>query len=195
VLPAFLGPERSEALHELGLLTWIEQHRPLLSTILFFRPEYGFDLLVSGLVRLSRRYPSFGCLVMGSGEQLAEAEKRVLDSGLKDNILLLGDVDHEICLALLSRCDVFLRPTLADGDSISVREALSLGIPTVASRVGTRPAGTILFQSGDVDELLASIDLALTVERGGRLPSLGCMDRLLEIYRNADGSKGSACLN
>lgn len=182
VLPAFLRTERDEAASESGLLTWIERHRPLFSTVLFFRPEYGFDLLVTGLTRFSRLHPSFGCLVMGSGEQRVEAEERIRDAGLEESILLLGDVDHETCLALLSRCDVFLRPTLADGDSISVREAVSLGIPAVASRAGTRPAGTILFSPGDVDEMLAAIDLALTVERGNCSPSPGCMDRLMEIY-------------
>ena len=70
-------------------------------------------------------------------------------------------MDHEACLALISACDVFLRPTLEDGDSISVREALSLGVPVVASRVGTRPAGAILFQPGDVEEMVAKIELAM----------------------------------
>ena len=89
-------------------------------------------------LRLSCLYPSVGCLVMGSGEQRAEAEERIREAGLEENILLLGDVTHDACLALMSACDVFLRPTLEDGDSISVREALSLGVPVVASRVGTR---------------------------------------------------------
>jgi glycosyltransferase involved in cell wall biosynthesis len=181
-------------------VAWIEQHRPLFSTVLFFRPEYGFDLLVAGLARMRCRYPSFGCLVMGSGEQRAEAEKRVRNAGLEQSILLLGDVDHETCLALMSACDVFLRPTIEDGDSISVREALSLGVPVVASRVGMRPSGAILFRPGDVDEMLAKIELAMAVKRGGQssagdLAAGTCMDRLMEIYREVDRSEGSLCLN
>ena len=168
--------------------------------MLFFRPEYGFDLLVAGLARMRCRYPSFGCLVMGSGEQQAEAEKRVREAGLEENILLLGDVDHEACLALMSVCDLFLRPTLEDGDSISVREALSLGIPVVASRAGARPAGTILFDSGDVEEMLTKIELAMAVKKvdqssAGGLAAGTCMGRLMEIYRQVDGSEGSLCLN
>ena len=200
VLPAFLGTEKSEVSPESGLVAWIEQHRPLFSTVLFFRPEYGFDLLVAGLARMRCRYPSFGCLVMGSGEQRAEAEKRVRNAGLEESILLLGDVDHEACLALMSACDVFLRPTIEDGDSISVREALSLGVPVVASRVGMRPSGAILFRPGDVDEMLAKIELAMAVKRGGQssagdLAAGTCMDRLMEIYREVDRSEGSLCLN
>jgi glycosyltransferase involved in cell wall biosynthesis len=195
VLPAFLCAEGREVTLESELRAWIERHQPLFSIVLFFRPEYGFNLLVAAIARLKCTYPSLGCMVMGSGEQLAEAERRIQETRLEDNILLLGDVDHDACLASMSASDVFLRPTLEDGDSISVREALSLGIPVVASRVGTRPAGVILFHPGDVDDMVAKIELALVARRGDRAQTVGCMDRLMEIYRQVDGSEGSLCLN
>lgn len=195
VLPAFLGAERSDASPGRDVLTWIGQHRPLFSTVLFFRPEYGFGLLIAGLARLKRLHPFVGCLVMGSGEQRAEAERLICEAGLESNVLPLGDVDHDACLALMSVCDVFLRPTLKDGDSISVREALSLGVPVVASRVGMRPAGAILFQPGDVDDMVARIGEALALKKERQPRGTGCMDRLMEIYRQVDGSEGSLCLN
>jgi len=40
VLPAFLGTELAEALEEPGLCKWLDRHRPVFSTVLFFRPEY-----------------------------------------------------------------------------------------------------------------------------------------------------------
>ena len=195
VLPAFLGAQNSPVAREPGLEAWIRSHSPLFSTVLFFRPEYGFDLLIAGLARLRRRYPASGCMVMGSGEQREEAEKRVRDAGLEACVLLLGDVNHEACLELISACDVFLRPTLEDGDSISVREALSLGVPVVASRVGTRPAGAMLFNAGDVDEMVATVELALAVERANPPQVAGCAAILIEIYRRVDGSEGSLCVN
>jgi glycogen(starch) synthase len=196
VLPAFLSNQSPEVSPEPKLLAWIGRYRPLFSTALFFRPEYGFELLVACLARLSCIYPTFGCLVMGSGEQRAEAEKRVREAGLEASVLLLGDVKHETCLALMSVSDVFLRPTLEDGDSISVREALALGVPVVASRVGTRPAGAILFDPGDLEGMFAAIELALAVKRG-RQPTaaVGCAERLMQIYRQVDGSEGGICLN
>jgi glycosyltransferase involved in cell wall biosynthesis len=145
-----------------GLFAWLERHRPVLSTTLFFRPEYGFDRLVEGIARLRTQYPALGCLVMGSGEQSVEASERVRDAGLENDVLLLGDVDHDTCLALMRRSHVFVRATLEDGDSISVREALALGVPVVASRVGSRPPGAILFHPGDVDDMLSKVDLACT---------------------------------
>jgi glycogen(starch) synthase len=182
-VPACLKTERPHVTIEPLLRAWIGRHRPLFSTALFFRPEYGFHLLVAGLAQLRGRYPSFGCLVMGSGEQRADAEKWVHETGLEDNVLIVGDVTHDVCLTLMSISNVFLRATLEDGDSISVREALALGVPVVASRVGMRPDGVILFQPGNVEEMVSKIEMALAVEKAGDSPAVGCMDRLMDIYR------------
>jgi glycosyltransferase involved in cell wall biosynthesis len=183
VVPAWLRTERTVVSLDPSILAWIGRHQPLLSTALFFRPEYGFDLLATAIARLRLRYPSVGCLVMGTGERRNEADRRIRETGLEENVLMLGDVHHDACLALMSASDVFVRPTLEDGDSISVREALSLGVPVVASRTGTRPSGAILFQPGDVEEMLSQVELAMTVKRDGEAPAAGCMDRLMEIYQ------------
>jgi glycosyltransferase involved in cell wall biosynthesis len=199
VLPAFVGTGGLEQPLDPQLVTWMERHRPLLSTVLFFRPEYGFDLLIAALAELRRRHPAFGCLVMGSGDQRAEAEEQVDRAGLHENVLFLGDVEHDACLALMSMCDVFVRPTREDGDSISVREALSLGVSVVASRAGVRPSGAILFQTGDAQDLEDKLQSAVTGNRPAQppatSPATGCMNRLLEIYAQVDGSEGALCLN
>ena len=165
VTPAFLALERKPVTMDAELAAWIEQHRPLLSTALFFRPEYGFDLLVDAMARLRERHPDVGCVVMGTGEQSAAAARQVVERDLEDHVLLAGDVDHDTCLALMSESDAFIRPTLEDGDSISVREALDLNVPVVASRVGTRPPGAILFHPGDVEDLLSKLEFALAHRR------------------------------
>ena len=197
MVPAYLMTERPEASLDPSILVWIGRHQPVLSTTLFFRPEYGFDLLATAVARLSLRYPSVGCLVMGSGEQREQAERRIHEMGLEENVLMLGDVNHDTCLALMSASDVFVRPTLEDGDSISVREALALGVPVVASDIGTRPAGAILFQRGDVGEMLSKVELAMATKRDPGVPAADCMNRLMEIYQQVRGysSEESLCLN
>jgi glycosyltransferase involved in cell wall biosynthesis len=71
---------------------------------------------------------------------------------------LAGDLDHQMCLALMGRSNVFVRPTFRDGDSISVREAVALGVPVVASNVGTRPDGVCVFEAGDVNGLVRAVE-------------------------------------
>ncbi len=160
VAPAFVNEGSADSSIDQQLCEWISQHRPLLSSALFFRPEYGFELLLNAVRRLRSEHPALGCLVMGSGEQFNQAAHLVREAGLENDVLLLGDVSHGTCLALIARSDVFVRPTFEDGDSISVREALALGVPVVASRVGSRPPGTILFDPGDLEDLITRIAVA-----------------------------------
>jgi glycosyltransferase involved in cell wall biosynthesis len=151
ITPAFLPIETPDLAVPKDIEIWMERHSPVMTATMFFRPEYGFDVLVRAVVRLRERYPEIGCLVMGSGENRSEADALITESGAGDSLYLAGDVHHELCLALISRSSVFVRPTFRDGDSISVREALALGVPVVASNVGARPSGTIVFEPGSVD--------------------------------------------
>jgi len=161
VAPAFLPVETPNVAIPREIQNWIACHSPLLSTAMFFRPEYGFELLVEALFQLRKTHRDLGCVVMGDGESREESLSLVRRAGLKDAILLVGDVDHDVCLALMAGSDVFVRPTFMDGDSISVREALALGVPVVASNVGTRPKGTRLFQPGNVPGLVEELSKAL----------------------------------
>lgn len=165
---------------------------PLLSTVLFFRPEYGLEVLLDALARLRSSHPALGCLVMGGGDGEAEAEARrqVVARGLDEAVVFTGDLPHPLCRALIARSDLFVRPTLADGDALSVREALALGVPVVASDAGHRPPGTVLFARGDAAGLARRIEELLDPAVAGEgapcaeAPN-GAAERLLAIYLDA----------
>jgi glycosyltransferase involved in cell wall biosynthesis len=167
IAPAFLPFEAPVIPVPPDIEGWLNQHSPVIATTMFFRPEYGFELLVETVERLRVRYPKVGCLVMGSGENRDEASALLMSRGLMEAMFLAGDLDHDICLALMSRSDVFVRPTFRDGDSISVREAVALNVPVVASNVGTRPENVFLFEPGDVNGLTTQLERALLVHAGG----------------------------
>src|SRR5437867_3409865 len=77
ILPAFVPRQPSAVPLGRDLEEWIGAHSPVLSTTLFFRPEYGFDLLVRALALLRARHPDVGCLVMGSREGMESEKARV----------------------------------------------------------------------------------------------------------------------
>ena len=158
IVPAFLPIELPEVTLPAEIDSWLRQHSPVMASTMFFRPEYGFELLVEAVARLRAQHPQCGCLVMGTGEDREAASRLVANRQLTDAIYLAGDLDHQMCLALMGRSDVFVRPTFRDGDSISVREAVSLGVPVIASNVGTRPEGVVVFKAGDVDGLVSAIE-------------------------------------
>ncbi len=156
VVPAFLAPRVAKG--EGMAVDRLQGRSPILATAVFFRPEYGFDLLVEAIDQLRVRYPQIACLVIGSGERQEYAEMLVRRRGLQQSIIFLGNVDHEKCLSLISQADLFVRPTLVDGDASSVREALAMGTRVVASDAGYRPPGVVLFRKGDAVDLAAKIE-------------------------------------
>jgi glycosyltransferase involved in cell wall biosynthesis len=168
VKPAFMPVSREESAVPEQLDRWMNRHPMFLSVTLSFRPEYGFDFLIDALSRLNRTYPELGCLVMGGGEDRTAAEELVRARRLGENVFLAGDLDHQLCLTAISRSTAFVRPTFRDGDSISVREAMSMGVPVVASNVGTRPDGTLLFEAGDIEALIGQVEDALSTRDEGR---------------------------
>ncbi len=126
---------------------------------------------------------------MGDSESRPVGQKLIQDSGLDEQMFAIGDVTHEACLAIIARSDLFVRPTLSDGDAISVREAIAMDTPVVASDVVARPEGTLCFKTGD-----ATLDLALKISSllSGAIPApAACPElktagngihRLLELY-------------
>ena len=161
IKPAFIPVEPPQVPIPAEIQNWVDRHSPIMTSTLFFRPEYGFELLLEAFRVLKQRHPGIGCLAMGSGENRDDAAALAASYGLGSSVFLAGDLDHELCLSLISRSAVFVRPTFRDGDSISVREAVALGVPVVASDVGTRPESVRLFEPGDVDEFVKQVEEAL----------------------------------
>jgi glycosyltransferase involved in cell wall biosynthesis len=166
ISPAFSTVEPPRVLLPREIEAWADQHSPVIAATMFFRAEYGFDLLVEAASRLRSRHPRLGCLVMGTGENCPQASDLLARRRLTEVVRLAGDLDHDLCLALIARSTVFVRPTFCDGDSISVREALAFGVPVVASKVGTRPEGVLLFEAGDVNGLVQQLERVLAAAGG-----------------------------
>jgi glycosyltransferase involved in cell wall biosynthesis len=179
IKPAYEPVQRIECVVPEHLNRWMSGHPVFLSVTLSFRPEYGFELLMDAVSRLKRKHPGLGCLVMGTGEDRFAAQELIHKNRLDETVFLAGDLDHQLCLTAISRSAAFVRPTFRDGDSISVREAIALGVPVVASNVGTRPAGTLLFEAGNIEGLVRQVEAVLA-------PS-GCDARAKSLAPEAAG--------
>ena len=158
VVSPFLGAVRGSKEAPAAALAARQRFSTVLSCALAPGPQYGEEVLLEALQILLSRGVRVGALVFGPGTLDPAFSRRLGSRGLLDTVVPLGELDHETSLATIEGSTIFLRPTLADGDSLSVREALGLGIDVVASDASPRPPGTAVFRSGDAAHLAARIE-------------------------------------
>ena len=182
------GPETRVPEH---LRNFFQSHRPVLITVGLLEPEYDLPLQIEVLGRVHKRFPNAGLLIVGSGSLEGELRERIKARPYAKDILLCGDVEHAVTLRVMSESQALLRTTLYDGDSISVREALHLGVPVIATDNGMRPEGVELIPPSDLDALHLAIEKSLT-EGGGPRPRRKeaadeNVEAVLEFYRELLG--------
>ena len=74
------------------------------------------------------------------------------------SVHLIADTANKLStLRAMLECDVLLRTTLYDGDSVSVREALYIGTPVIATDNGMRADGIHLVPAGDAAKLCDAV--------------------------------------
>jgi len=168
VIPAF-SLDVANARPDERIEAHFRAHAITISCAGFFRELYGLDLAIRAVTRLRSSYPNIGLVIMGDLSGSAPYADLISQEGLNDRVLLCGNVDHDACLAIIRQSAVFMRPTYYDGDSISVREALALGTPVVASDTEFRPTGVTLFKKGNLDDLVEKLGRVL--ERRSQSPA------------------------
>jgi glycosyltransferase involved in cell wall biosynthesis len=177
-IPALL-PER--------LTVFLDSHKPVLLTVGLLEPEYDLSLQIEALGKVRERFPNVGLIIAGSGSIESDLRRQIDNRPYAAHVLLFGDMPHPVTLETIRRCDVFLRTTLYDGDSISVREALHLGAPVIASDNGMRPPGVRLIPSSNPAALAEMIE-AVLARPALRQPTGGSgeenIEAVLAVYRH-----------
>jgi glycogen(starch) synthase len=177
VIPAFLGVPQSAELAPLdrGL---IRDFCPLLVAVAGGEedPERGLAIVLRAVQQLVALIPDLGVVLMGW--EVGPKTRPLIDQlGLAGRAVCLGEVAHDRCLAFIRAGDVVVRSTFADGDAITVREALAFGVPVVASDTDFRPEGVTLFRKGDVADLVAKLKQVLGAPGAGRSAPLASHDQ------------------
>ena len=161
VAPAFSASALPLPLPPPGLAAIRARHRPLLAATLAPGAEYGAETLVAAFRLLQRSMPSAGLVVYGPAARSPSLAARFARWHLTPSVSCYGDLGRAAALGVVHAADVLVRPTLTDGDALSVREALALGRRVVASDVAPRPRGVVLFRSGDPSALARAVEIAL----------------------------------
>lgn len=95
--------------------------------------------LIEAFVMLCRRYPEHALrlILVGDGPMRTTLEQQVAATGLANQIWFAGD--RADVPALMSKMQVFVLPSLAEGISNTFLEAMASGLPVIATNVGGNP--------------------------------------------------------
>lgn len=120
-------------------------------------PEKGVHTLLDALRPLPRRRR----LVIAGGSSYSQDYIAELRRNAWDDVLFLGNVDHDTVAELLSNCYAYVLPSTMEGLSIGLLEALSHGSCIVATDIPENrevigDAG-LTFRPGDVETLRAHL--------------------------------------
>lgn len=101
--------------------------------------------------------------IVGSGEQYERLAALVDDLGLGDRVRLTGYVPRERLADHYNAADIFVLPSISESFGQVLLEAMSTGLPVVASRVGGIPevvehgAGGLLIEPGSREAIVGAI--------------------------------------
>lgn len=156
--------------------------RPILLCPARLVPIKGHGYLLDAAARLAARGIGFELWLAGDGPERDTVQRRIGELGLGDRIRLLDTVPHAELLAMYRerQVDCVVLPSLHEGLSVALVEAMAYGVPVVATAVGgvpellERDAG-LLVPPRDVDALedalarvLGSMTLRAELARAGR---------------------------
>ncbi len=114
---------------------------PQLLVVASVTPRKGHDVLIRSLARLRTR--RWSCVCAGSLERatgfVREVTAAVAETGLVDRIRFVGECDDTVLGALYDTSSIFVLPSRYEGYGMVLTEALSHGLPIVATTGGAIP--------------------------------------------------------
>lgn len=182
------------------------QGRPVIGRVCRLQPEKGVDVFLQAAARVREQHAQARFVVIGDGPLRSELEALAGEPGLAGTVELLGF--RPDARELIGALDVLAVSSRSDGTPLVVFEALSAGVPVVASRVGGIPdqvrdgrEGLLVppddpaALAGALGRIIDDPALATRLGRAARrraasFPHAGMVDSVESAYREAVAAVG-----
>ena len=159
----FYPTDKMKARNELGL----SGHKKIIVTVGNLIKIKGHRYLVEALASLHSQGEKPLCYIIGSGGCKKKLEQQIETLGLQEMVFLVGALRHDKIVTWLNAADLFVLPSLNEGNPTVLFEALACGCPFIGADVGG-VAEIIdddklgyLFQPGNVKDMTEVLGKAL----------------------------------
>lgn len=99
----------------------------------------GHHYLVDAMYEIVKHRKDVFCIILGSGVLKNKLKKAIKSSGLENYVKLVGERKHEEVSTWINACDLFILPSLNEGNPTVMFECLGCGKPFIGTRVGGVP--------------------------------------------------------
>ncbi len=159
----------------------------------------GHDFLIDTINSLVSSNRQICCYIIGTGDQRKSLQGKINQLGLQEHVTLIGRKDHAEINLWINSCDLFVLPSLNEGNPTVLFECLGCGIPFVGSKVGGVPEIInkdtlgVLFQPGDQQGIQNSLQQALEMEwnrqfilqEARKYSWKSLANRIIKVYQHA----------
>ncbi len=148
----------------------------------------GVYTLIESLKILRSSIPELLLLIIGQGEEIERLESLAASYDLNSNIKFCGWLPQKDLPELYNAADIFVLPSITEGHSVALLEAMAVGLPIVASRTGgnieTIEDGVngFLFETGNAEKLAEKLGMILTNRNLRQMMSVKSYKTYLEKF-------------
>ncbi|MFA5359797.1 MAG: glycosyltransferase family 4 protein [Patescibacteria group bacterium] len=111
----------------------INESDKILVTISRLVKKNAIDDIIKSLVYLPE---NIKFLILGDGPDKKFLENLVKELKLENRVILKGQISQDDLPKYLAVADIFIRPSLSEGQGIAFLEAMAAGVPVIATPVG-----------------------------------------------------------
>ena len=117
----------------------IFQTKFFIGTIANFYQTKGLDYLIEAfnLLNTKNQIQDVKLLLIGDGRERVNLEKKISDYGLKEKVILLGQIPE--AFKYIEAFDVFVLPSVKEGFPWAILEAMAAKVPVISTSVGAVP--------------------------------------------------------
>ncbi len=141
--------QREKTRRDLG----VSETQTIVGTVGNLYPVKGQTYLLQAAARVLKHLPKTVFIIAGQGRLLSDLQNEAKGLGIDQHVQFLGF--REDIPALLQAMDVFVLPSLSEGLSLSILEAMAAGKPVVATDVG---GNREVIQEGQTGFLVPAMD-------------------------------------
>jgi L-malate glycosyltransferase len=176
------GVDKAQVRKEVG----VGVNDPFLLAVGRLVPSKAHSILIDAMPAVLKQFPNAKTGICGDGIMHSQLEAQIQALELKNSVKLLGHSDY--VEKFLASADIFVMPSFWEGLPIALLEAMSAGLPVIATKVEgidevvVEGENGLLIPTGDVQALANAIIKLLADPKTCHLMGSASRTRILGSY-------------